>query len=231
LKKLSKRVWESGVFNKTVITSGPTIEPIDPVRYLSNRSSGKTGYYIALEALKRNLNEVVFITGPTSLLPSGCRCIEIETAMEMRSSVMEYAADADIIIMAAAVCDYRAKRIRSQKIKKSAGEMQLELVKNPDILREIGSQKRKNQLLVGFAAETRHIFSNATKKLREKNLDLLVLNQISETNPAFDVDTNQVYFMTASDIDELPVLRKNEIAVKLWDKIVEVWTAKTGREI
>lgn len=218
------------MFKKAVITSGPTIEPIDPVRYISNRSSGKTGYYIATEALKRNLDEVVFITGPTRLLPIGCRCIEIETALEMRSRVMEHVTDADIIIMAAAVSDYRAKRMLTQKIKKDAEEMQLELIKNPDILLEVGKQKRKNQLLVGFAAETSHIFVNAKRKMTEKNLDLLVLNHISESNPAFDVDTNLVYFMTPLNIEELPVLRKNEIAVKLWDKIVETWTAKTGKE-
>lgn len=218
------------MFKKAVITSGPTIEPIDPVRYLSNRSSGKTGYYIATEALKRDLDEVVFITGPTCLLPMDCRCIEIETAMEMRSKVMEHVSDADIIIMAAAVSDYRARRIRTQKIKKDAGDFQLALMKNPDILMEVGRKKRENQLLIGFAAETRHIFANSKRKLRKKNLDLLVLNQISESNPAFNVDTNQVYFMTPLNMEELPVLRKNEIAVKLWDKIVEIWTTKIGGE-
>lgn len=216
------------MFKKVLITSGPTIEPIDPIRYISNRSSGKTGFCIASEAINRNIEEIVFITGPTHFLPEGCRCIQIETASEMRSKVHENLKDAEVIIMAAAVSDYRPLRYRSRKIKKKAEKMLLELKKNPDILLEAGKRKQKNQILIGFAAETENIFYHARSKFKRKKLDLLVLNQISEKNPAFNMDSNQVYFMTSVNIEKLPVMSKTDIAVKLWDKIFEIGAKKIG---
>ncbi len=214
------------MFKKVLISSGPTIEPIDPVRFISNRSSGKTGYCLAREAVRRKIEEIVFVTGPVCRIPEGVRCVRIETAEEMRTNLCQMAEETDVIIMAAAVCDFKVTDYSDQKIKKSGGRMILKLEKNPDILRELGSRKRENQILVGFAAETENIFKNARKKLEQKNLDLLVLNQISSENPAFNVDFNQVYLMTAGEIQPLPRMKKSAIAARIWDKIFELYTGK-----
>lgn len=217
------------MFDRVLITSGPTVEPIDPVRYVSNRSSGKTGYHIAGEAKKRQVRDIIFITGPTCHVPSGVRYFQVETAMEMRTRVFESIEYVDVIVMAAAVCDYRPQTYFPHKIKKSSDTQSLELERNPDILLEIGVKKRDNQILVGFAAETDEIFENGKRKLAEKNMDLLVLNQISLSNPAFNTDTNEVYFMTSGDIKKLPKMKKEEIAFRIWDKIEDIYREKTNQ--
>ena len=208
------------MFKKILITSGPTLEPIDPVRFISNRSSGKTGYHLAMEARVRNLGHVTFITGPTAYLPTQTEIIQVETAQEMRAAVGEHFRQADVIIMAAAVGDYRSLKYYPDKMKKSGERITLELVKNPDILLELGQHKRKNQILVGFAAETEDIFANAQKKLLAKNLDLLVLNEISEANPAFGSDENQVYLVRPDGVQRLEKLSKAHIATLIWDDII-----------
>lgn len=208
------------MFKKILITSGPTLEPIDPVRFIANRSSGKTGYHLAMEARVRNLGHVTFITGPTFYLPTQTEIIQVETAQEMRGAVGEHFRSADVIVMAAAVGDYRSLKYYPEKMKKSGERITLELVKNPDILLELGQLKRKNQILVGFAAETEDIFANAQKKLLAKNLDLLVLNEISETNPAFGSDENQVYLVRPDGVQRLEKLSKAHIATLIWDDIV-----------
>ncbi|MCK4835378.1 MAG: hypothetical protein KAT17_02010 [Candidatus Aminicenantes bacterium] len=210
------------MFDRVLITSGPTVEPIDPVRYISNRSSGKTGFHIANEAKKRNISEIIFITGPTCYLPSEVRCIKVETAMEMRARVFENIENVSVVIMVAAVSDYKTPTYFPHKIKKNSEKMTLELEKNPDILLEIGIKKKDNQILVGFAAETENIFENGKRKLAEKNMDLLVLNEISKSNPGFNVDTNEVYFLTPGEIKKLPRMNKSDIAVNVWDKIFDI---------
>jgi phosphopantothenoylcysteine decarboxylase/phosphopantothenate--cysteine ligase len=208
------------VFNKIIITSGPTLEPIDPVRFISNRSSGKTGYHLAMEARARDLGPVTFITGPTFYLPTQVEIIQVETAQEMRAAIGERFRQADVLIMAAAVGDYRSLKYYPDKMKKNSERITLELVKNPDILLELGSHKRKGQILVGFAAETEDIFANAQKKLLAKNLDLLVLNEISEANPAFGSDENQVYLVRRDGVRRLETMSKALVAAQIWDDII-----------
>ncbi len=208
------------MFNRILITSGPTIEPIDPVRYLSNRSSGKTGFHLAAEASRRGLGPVVFISGPTAFIPERVEVIRVESAQEMRAAVNAHARQADVIIMAAAVSDYRSLKYYPDKMKKSGERLTLELVKNPDILLELGRDKRPGQVLVGFAAETEDIFVNAQKKLLAKNLDLLVLNEISAANPAFGCDENQVYLVRRDGVRRLETMSKALVAAQIWDEII-----------
>ena len=207
---------------KVVITSGPTIEPIDPVRFISNRSSGKSGLHLADEAKRRGIPEIFFITGPSFYIPADVAVIKIETAVEMRTHLLKHSDQADVIIMAAAVGDYRVSEYQKEKIKKNGESMTLQLTRNPDLLLELGRKKRKNQILIGYAAETNEIFENAKNKLEAKNLDLLILNKISPENPAFQVDSNQVYFVTKEVIRGLPRMEKAEIAVHIWDEIYKI---------
>lgn len=208
------------MFKKIIIASGPTLEPIDPVRFLSNRSSGKTGYHLAMEARQRGIGPITFITGPTFYLPGQVELIQVETAQEMRAAIGGRFRSADVIIMAAAVSDYRSLKYYPEKMKKDSERITLELVKNPDILLELGRHKRKSQILVGFAAESEDIFANAQKKLVAKNLDLLVLNEISEANPAFGCDENQVYLVSPTGVRKLERMNKAHIAAMIWNEIV-----------
>jgi phosphopantothenoylcysteine decarboxylase/phosphopantothenate--cysteine ligase len=208
------------VFSRILITSGPTIEPIDPVRFLSNRSSGMTGYQLAVSALARNLGPVSFVTGPSAWLPVGVELVRVETALEMRQAVIERLPQADAVIMAAAVSDYRSLKYYPEKLKKSGERLTLELMRNPDILLEAGQCKRPGQILVGFAAETDDIFANAQRKLQAKNLDLLVLNEISEANPAFGREENQVFLVRADGVRRLERMSKALVASRIWDEVV-----------
>lgn len=212
------------MFKRVIITSGPTIEPIDPVRFLSNRSSGKSGFQLANEAKKRDIEEIIFITGPTCHKPTGTgvTLIPVETALEMRTQLFQYCSDADVIIMAAAVSDYKVSHYSTEKIKKDQDTLTLQLVKNPDLLFELGQEKKADQIIVGYAAETHDIFENARKKLKKKNLDLLVLNEISSQNPAFSVDGNQVYLVTAEGFRKLEKMEKSTLASRIWDEICKL---------
>lgn len=175
---------------KILVTAGPTREAIDPVRYISNESSGKMGYAIA-EAARDLGAEVTLVSGPTAINPpAGVRLIKVVSTNDMYDAVMENY-DVDVVIKAAAPSDYRPKKRSDEKIKKHEGAMDIELVKNPDILKELGSLKKK-QLLVGFAAETQNVKEYALKKLDEKNLDFIVANDVSKEGAGFDVDTNIV---------------------------------------
>ncbi len=211
------------MIENVIITSGPTIEPIDPVRFLSNHSSGKTGFFIAEEAKKRGIKKIIYITGPSNYIPEDVELIKVKTALEMREQVLKYYKDIDLVIMAAAVSDYSSAKIYSEKIKKNKESLTLKLIKNPDILSELGKRKEK-QLLVGFAAETENIFENGQLKLKKKNLDLLVLNEVSESNKAFDVDDNQVYFLSGEGIKANKRMDKSDIAKILWDEIYNIGT-------
>jgi len=213
------------VFKRVIITSGPTSEPIDPVRFISNRSSGKSGLHLANEAVKRNIREIIFITGPTCYIPDNVDIIRVETALEMRIQLQRFGDDADVIIMAAAVSDYRPVRFSPQKIKKNQDHLTLELVKNPDLLFELGQRKPPHQVLVGYAAETHDALENARVKFEKKNLDLLVLNEVSVDNPAFSAEDNQVYFITKDGARKLDKMEKSDLAVCIWDEVEKIGKA------
>ncbi|MGE5252915.1 MAG: bifunctional phosphopantothenoylcysteine decarboxylase/phosphopantothenate--cysteine ligase CoaBC [Planctomycetaceae bacterium] len=203
-----------------LVTAGPTEEPIDPVRFLSNRSSGRMGFAIARAARLRGAR-VILVSGPSALpAPSGVKSIPIRTAVEMREAVLENLPLVSVLVMAAAVSDYRPKTTSSGKIKKDQAELTLSLELNPDILREAGQRKEK-RLLIGFAAETESLLANARKKLAEKNLDLIVANDVGRPGAGFAVDTNIVKLIDRSGkIEELPLMSKEDLADRLLDRIL-----------
>ncbi|MGB9840201.1 bifunctional phosphopantothenoylcysteine decarboxylase/phosphopantothenate--cysteine ligase CoaBC [Thermovenabulum sp.] len=205
---------------KILITAGPTREYFDPIRFISNRSSGKMGYKIAEAALERGA-EVALISGPVSISPPEKLHLfhKVETAEEMKNKVNELFRWADVIIKAAAVSDYRPKHKSEHKIKKSDEEIIIELVKNPDILKELG-EKKGEKILVGFAAETDLPEGNAREKLIKKNLDMIVLNDVTKQGAGFEVDTNIVKILYKSGrIEEFPLLSKKEVAHLILDRI------------
>lgn len=207
---------------KVMVTAGPTQEPLDPVRYFSNYSSGKMGYALARAARERG-GEVTLVSGPTALAPpTGINLKKVKTAREMYGIVTSLAAEMDIIIKAAAVADYRPLQTNPHKIKKSAF-MEIKLEKNPDILKTLGEKKIKGQILVGFAAETRDLLDNAAKKLCEKNLDLIAVNDVSQPGSGFAVDTNAVKLLLPSGfVEDIPLATKDEVAHKILDKITKI---------
>ncbi|HKJ05559.1 MAG TPA: bifunctional phosphopantothenoylcysteine decarboxylase/phosphopantothenate--cysteine ligase CoaBC [Geopsychrobacteraceae bacterium] len=208
---------------RMLVTAGPTREDIDPVRYLSNYSSGKMGYAIATAAEKRGA-QVLLISGPTCLpAPQGVELVKVNSASEMHQTVMQHVQAIDVVIKAAAVADYRPVDKAGQKIKKGEGdELTLSLTKNPDILADLGKEKGK-RLLVGFAAETENLLKHATEKLQRKNLDLIVANDVTCEGAGFDVDTNVVRFLHADGrVEELAKMSKTAVAGELLDRIVEL---------
>ncbi len=213
------------LLGKTIIVSaGPTHEPLDPVRYLGNRSSGKMGYALAAVARQRGAR-VILISGPTHIAPpAGVKTVRVQTAVEMRDAVMKYFSEADIIIKAAAVSDFRPARRSEQKIKKSNAQLNLLLAANPDILLELGQKRKKRAkplVLVGFAAESENHLKEAQRKLEDKNLDLLVVNDILAEDSGFAVDSNRVTILSCGkEKIELPLLSKEETAGRIIDEIV-----------
>ncbi|MCK5912852.1 MAG: bifunctional phosphopantothenoylcysteine decarboxylase/phosphopantothenate--cysteine ligase CoaBC [Desulfuromusa sp.] len=209
-----------------MVTAGPTREDLDPVRYLSNYSSGKMGFAIATTAQQRGA-EVTLIAGPTRLtVPEGVRCVPVISAEEMRTAVFDNLDDVDVVIKAAAVADYRPVDRSAQKIKKTADDSILKLERNPDILAEIGRQKGE-QILVGFAAETEKLLEHATGKLQKKNLDIIVANDITRVGAGFDVDTNIVKFLHADGrLEELDLMSKGEVAQQLLNRVKVLWKSK-----
>lgn len=204
---------------KVVVTAGGTREPIDPVRYIGNRSSGKMGYAIAKLAARMGAN-VVLISGPVSLsTPPGVRRVDVETASAMREAVLAEYDDCDIIIKAAAVADYRPKQAAQQKIKKTNENILLELEKNPDILAELGQRKQK-QILVGFAAETQDLLVHAKEKLTRKNLDMIVANDVTLPGAGFNYETNVAKILFADGrIEDLPLMAKDELAKEILARV------------
>lgn len=204
---------------KVLVTAGGTREPLDPVRYLGNRSTGRMGYAIAQEAAARGA-DVVLVSAPSALpVPPGVRCIHVETAREMREAVLREFDDADVVIKAAAVADYRPKIVAENKIKKSEGEFTLVLERNPDILLELG-QKKRQQVLVGFAAETTKLEEYARGKLAKKNLDFIVANDVSRPDAGFAVDTNCAkLFMRDGTVCDCPLSSKAELAGVILDHV------------
>jgi len=208
------------VGEKLLITAGPNREPLDPVRYLSNRSSGKMGYALARAAIRRGA-EVALISGPTELEPpAGARLTSVTTAAEMRHAVLEEFSGCTAVIMAAAVSDYRPVDFARKKIKRGKGPIELRLEPNPDILKEISARKN-GKMLVGFAAETGKLVANAAKKLKDKNLDMIVANNVSEAGAGFDVDTNVATILDrAGTVRSLPLMSKDELAEQILDHLL-----------
>jgi phosphopantothenoylcysteine decarboxylase/phosphopantothenate--cysteine ligase len=208
-----------------MVTAGPTREEIDPVRFISNRSSGKMGYALARAAQRRGAR-VILVSGPTALAPPvGVEFTAVNSAREMHDAVMEKFAGCDAVIKSAAVADYRPKERAGDKQKKQGVNMTLELVKNPDILEKLGSLKKPGQLLVGFAAETTAVDKNAGLKLEAKNLDLIVANDVSQPGAGFDTDTNIVRLLYRDGRrEELPLLTKNAVADEILNRVIDLRT-------
>jgi len=200
-----------------LITAGPSREPLDPVRYISNRSSGKMGYALARAALRRGAT-VALVSGPTALEPpSGARLIEVNTAAEMRDAVLKEYPHSSAVIMAAAVADYHAVAPSGQKIKRGVGDLELRLIPNPDILKELG-QNKDGKWLVGFAAETENLTANAQKQLHEKNLDIVIANNVAEEGSGFDGDTNVGTIIDRTGaVRSLPLMSKDDLADCIYD--------------
>jgi len=210
------------LLNKNVlITAGPTIAPIDPVRFITNRSSGKMGYAIAKEARNRGAN-VTLITGPTSLEPpNNINVIKVSTNQEMKNEVIKKFNEADIVIKSAAVADYKPKNYSMQKIKKGDGELCINFTRDNDILMELGNRK-ENQILVGFAAESQSLKENAISKLQRKNLDYIVANDITASDTGFGSEDNKVIILSKEGEEiHLDKMSKENIASNLFDIILE----------
>ena len=206
---------------RVVVTAGPTLEPIDPVRVITNRSSGKMGYAVA-QAARDAGAEVTLVTGPTALAaPPGVRLVPIETVAELRDAVLAALPDADAVVMAAAVADHRPAEVLRTKLKKrtTGGELVLRLVETADVLRAVAAARRPGTLIVGFKAETGDPVPDASRMLREKGLDLVVANDVSEG--VFGADTDTVTFVSADGAEACPVLPKIEVARRLVEKIAE----------
>src|SRR5437868_2524601 len=203
-----------------LITAGPTREKIDPVRYLTNRSSGRMGYALTEAALRRGAR-VLLVSGPTSLTPPGASEVtRVESAEEMRQAVLRFLPESSIVIKTAAVSDYRPKAPAAQKIKRS-GPVSLELEPTPDILAELGRHKQ-SQIIIGFAAETQNALENARKKLKEKSVDAIVVNDVSRPGIGFDSDRNAVTIITQDEFFEIPETTKWEVAQSVLDHAVRL---------
>ncbi len=216
---LSRKTSWAG--KRVLVTAGPTREPIDPVRYLSNRSSGKMGYALA-EAARLRGAEVVLVSGPTALsVPGGIEVVRVETAAQMYDAALFSAETADVIVAAAAVSDYRPADFAEQKMKKTGSVPTLALEQTDDVLAEMGRRKRPGQTLVGFAAETEDLLGQARLKLTSKNLDWIAANDVSAEGAGFDGNTNIVTLLGANGQEiALPLLTKREVAERILDTIV-----------
>lgn len=207
---------------KVLITAGPTREPLDPARYLSNRSSGKMGYALARTARRRGAH-VTLISGPVQLdPPPGVDIVQVLTAREMEKAVREHADIASVIVKAAAVADFRPKNVSEQKIKKAGANPYLELTTNPDILADLGRKRKDNLILVGFAAESSNHEVEGLRKLKDKNVDLMVVNDILGRKTGFDVDTNQVTLISQDGAERLELMSKEETANCIWDRVLSL---------
>jgi phosphopantothenoylcysteine decarboxylase/phosphopantothenate--cysteine ligase len=215
-----------------LITAGPTYEPIDPVRFLGNRSSGKMGYALAEAALRRGA-KVVLISGPTALQPpAAAETVFVETAEQMRAAVLQRWQQADLVIMAAAVADYRVQNVSTEKIKRN-GSLELQLEPNPDILAELGSLRLagggRAPVLIGFAAETEDLLDNARAKLVRKSVDAIVLNDVSRSDIGFDSERNEVTIVTATEQIQVAQAGKLDIAQRILEAAVTLRRQVTRR--
>ena len=207
---------------KTVlVTAGPTVERIDPVRFITNRSTGKMGYAIA-EAAARGAR-VLLASGPVNLNPpKGVELISVESSKELCAAVLSHADEADIVIQAAAPADFTPETVADQKIKKTGSDLALRLVPTTDIARELGSRKRPGQILVAFAAETERLIENAKRKLEKKNADLVVANDVTRPGAGFGGNTNIVSLVTRDSAEELPIMPKSGVADAILDRVARL---------
>ena len=207
---------------KVLITAGPTRESIDPVRFITNRSTGKMGYEMAREAKRRGA-DVTLVSGRVNLkAPYGVNLINIESAQDMYEEVMKRAGESDIIIKSAAVADYTPQNKSNIKIKKQSGDMKIELERTHDILFEVGQAKTDQQILVGFAAETNDVIENAKSKMQRKNLDFIIANDVKKEGAGFGTDTNIVTIIPRQgEVEPLPVMKKSEVARAVFDRILK----------
>ena len=218
---LREVAYEKDLSGKTVlVTAGPTREAVDPVRFISNHSTGKMGYAIARCASLRGAR-VILVSGPVSIEPPlFAELVPVVSAEDMYNAVMKYKYEADIIIKSAAVADYTPVTISSEKIKKQDGDMRIELRRTKDILKELGQSRRENQFICGFAMETENLIENAVKKLESKNVDMIVANSLKTEGAGFGTDTNVVTLITKDGKTELPLMSKDEVAMKILDAAV-----------
>jgi len=205
-----------------LVTAGPTVERIDPVRYITNRSTGKMGYAIAEAAWDRG-GEVVLVSGPVNLAaPSGIEVVKIESSAELCAAVLARGDWADVVIQAAAPADFTPAQVSDSKIKKTGEGMVLELKNTTDIARTLGERKRQGQILVAFAAETDRVLDNAKGKLAKKNADLIVANDVTREGAGFGVDTNAVTLVSREDERALPLMSKRAVADAILDRVNEL---------
>lgn len=211
---------------RILVTAGPTRESLDPVRFITNHSSGRMGYAIAAQAAKRGA-QATLVTGPVQLtVPEGVRAVSVTTAEDMYQEVMKREAMQDIIVKAAAVADYRPKQVNTEKTKKQGGTFLIELERTKDILAELGTKKRPNQCLCGFSMETEHVLLNSRQKLEKKNADLIAANSIREHGAGFGVDTNHLVLITREGEEDLGMLSKEACAGRLLDRLYGIWKQK-----
>ena len=213
---------------KVLITAGPTREPIDPARFLSNRSSGKMGYAMARTAFLRGA-EVQLVSGPVSLAcPAGVQRVSVQTARQMHEEVLRRFEWSSIVVKAAAVADFRPAVEQPQKMKKDQIEKEMQLLQNPDILHELGQRKKAGQILVGFAAESANLEEEGRKKLARKNLDMIAVNNICAENTGFECDSNQILLIDRDQARLLPMTGKEQTADMIWDRVVEQFGSRAG---
>ena len=204
---------------KILVTAGPTQEAIDPVRFITNHSSGKMGYAIAKMAVLRGA-EVTLVSGPVGIQPfAGIEKVDVKSAQDMFDAVTNRSADSDIIIMCSAVADYKPANYSDQKVKKNDAEMSIALTRTQDILGYLGEHKRQGQLLVGFSMETENLIVNSRVKLEKKHADLICANSIASSQTGFAVDTNQVTLISQQEVKELPLCSKEQTADLILDQL------------
>ena len=217
---------------RVLVTAGPTFEDIDPVRFVGNRSSGRMGYALAAEALRRGA-AVTLVTGPTHLTPPhGAETIAVRSAAEMHAAVMARAADQDAVIMAAAVADYTPAEPASQKVKKTGGDLTITLNRTKDILADVGRLPSRAQgvpVLVGFAAETHDVVAYAQGKLEKKAVDLVVANDLSRAGVGFDVETNAVSIVSKAGVEDVPLQSKSAVAARILERVEQLLIAVPAR--
>lgn len=207
---------------KILVTAGPTMEKIDPVRFISNHSTGKMGYAIAKNAMLRG-GEVTLVTGKTSIEPPMFMdVVNVVSAKDMYKAVMERADDMDIIVKSAAVADYAPVDPKDHKVKKKDGDMKIELERTVDILKAIGENRKKNQFLCGFSMETENLIENSREKLKKKNMDMIVANNLLDKDAGFGTDTNLVTFITKDETQQLPLMTKEEVGSAIFDKYLKM---------
>ncbi len=213
-----------------LVTAGPTVEKIDPVRYITNHSSGKMGYSVAEVAAKRGAN-VTLISGPVHIdAPMFVDVVKVESAKDMYNAVMDHLKSCDILIKAAAVADYTVEHISDEKIKKQDNDLSLTLSRTNDILKAAGENKEKNQVICGFSMETSNLIENSEKKLNSKNCDMIIANNLNDNGAGFGVDTNKVSIITKDNIQSLDVLSKKEVAFEILNRALELYKSRNGED-